>query len=93
MKYKVIDLRGQRFGRLTVRSLTNEVGSSTSRIWRCECDCGAMCWIASSQLRTGKTKSCGCLHKDVLRWMHAYKRELKAGNFELAKEIYSNKPE
>ena len=51
----MIDLTGQRFGRLRVVDFTGMGG--TSRIWLCICDCGAAC----PHLRSGNTKSCGCL--------------------------------
>lgn len=29
--------------------------------WLCQCDCGSKKWIATGGLRSGSTKSCGCL--------------------------------
>ena len=39
---KIIDLTGQRFGRLTVlQKAEKPIGShSTSTFWKCKCDCG-----------------------------------------------------
>lgn len=56
----VKNLTGQRFGRLTVvsRDGSNKRGNA---IWLCKCDCGKMKSIVSGSLRTGLTKSCGCL--------------------------------
>jgi hypothetical protein len=48
-------LFGQRFNRLTV------VGYIGSRGWDCLCDCGNKTVVKASQLRQGRTKSCGCL--------------------------------
>lgn len=50
-----IDLTGQRFGRLTV---IKYVGESQ---WLCKCDCGNETIVDRGHLRTGHTKSCGCL--------------------------------
>jgi hypothetical protein len=69
-KQKIIDLTGQRFGRLTALEPTNQrLGNST--IWRCRCDCGNICYVASTNLRKGNTKSCGCFsserHRDIIQ--------------------------
>lgn len=57
-----LDLKGQRFGKLTVKK---RVGTSQHRkaLWRCKCDCGKMTTVSSVDLRSGNTKSCGCLGK------------------------------
>ena len=59
------DLTGQRFGRLVVIKPT-ERRTSGSIVWLCECDCGNKVEVISSSLTTGHTKSCGCLHKEVV---------------------------
>lgn len=65
MSAKVIDLTGQKFGRLTVLS---RVENKKSRArWLCECECGNQVVVAGNDLKTGRTKSCGCLSKELLR--------------------------
>ena len=55
---------GTRFGRLTVvRAGQNRRGRTTSI---CKCDCGTVCIKVNHELRTGDTRSCGCLHKEQL---------------------------
>jgi len=63
MKGKADNLINRRFGRLTVicRAGTNG-GHST---WLCECSCGERLIVQSHQLKTGNTKSCGCLRRDL----------------------------
>lgn len=63
---KFIDLTGQRFGRLVV---TKEQGRSKSGKvkWLCVCDCGKSTSVIGCDLRSGRTKSCGCLHKEVAK--------------------------
>ena len=53
---KMIDLTGQRFGRLTV---VRHAGKSAhgSVMWKCQCDCGKRKTIAGSSLRRGLTRS------------------------------------
>lgn len=62
---KVIVLTGQRFGRLTVisRAENDKVGQA---LWHCFCDCGNEIIVFGWNLRTGNTKSCGCLRKEVM---------------------------
>ena len=58
-----VDITGQRFGRLIALHPT-ENRSSSSIVWRCQCDCGNMVDVSSGNLRSGRTKSCGCLLRD-----------------------------
>lgn len=62
-------LVGKHFGRLTVkeRDLTKPIGHSCGSYWICQCDCGNTTSVLFNQLISGKTQSCGCLHKDMLR--------------------------
>lgn len=58
------DLTGHRFGRLIVLSYhsKNQHGSSK---WLCQCDCGNQKIIYGFSLTSNKTKSCGCLDKEM----------------------------
>ena len=57
---KLIDLRGQRFGRLTViKQVENDKPYGTK--WLCRCECGNEVVVFSNNLRRGNTLSCGCL--------------------------------
>jgi len=55
----VIDLIGQRFGRLVV---LEQAGLTTHKkaTWRCRCDCGQTCVVRANKLREGSKRSCGC---------------------------------
>ena len=59
----LIDLTGVRFGRLVVSGFAfkNTQGSH----WSCFCDCGAESVVRGSHLKSGATKSCGCLHAEI----------------------------
>lgn len=62
---KVIDLAGQKYGRLTV--LERQPNTKTGKaVWRCLCDCGAFTSVQSDKLKSGHTSSCGCLQREVL---------------------------
>lgn len=61
----LIDLTGQRFGRLTV---IEKVPSKTSNArWKCLCDCGKETTVLGTTLRRGESRSCGCLRSDYWR--------------------------
>ena len=65
---KFVDLTGQRFGCLTVLSLGEVLASpgarSARRMWQCQCDCGNLTEVRANNLRSGNTKSCGCMRRD-----------------------------
>ena len=53
-----LNLTGKKFGLLTVLEPAENKGKQTN--WLCECDCGNKKSIATTNLRRGDTKSCGC---------------------------------
>lgn len=65
----LIDLTGQRFGRLVVigrgADYLTSGGHKFAR-WRCKCDCGNIVLVKSVHLRNGITKSCGCISAELL---------------------------
>ena len=63
LKNKKLDIAGHRFGRLTaIKPIGIIRGTSTT--WLCICDCGKEINVAIKDLRSGNTKSCGCLWRD-----------------------------
>ncbi len=64
----MIDLIGQRFGRLTVLEMSETHITPKGRnvyMWKCLCDCGNLTVVSTSSLRNGNTKSCGCFQKEM----------------------------
>ncbi|MBD5153088.1 MAG: hypothetical protein HDT16_11700 [Oscillibacter sp.] len=60
---RLIDLTGQRFGRLTVVSRAeNDNGGHAT--WNCICECGNTTSFSGQELRKGRTKSCGCWKRE-----------------------------
>ena len=57
---KIIDLTGQRFGRLLVLEKDRTRKTNSGSYWICQCDCGKQKSIRSSSLRRGEIISCGC---------------------------------
>lgn len=58
-----LDLTNHRYGRLTVLELFSREPYSTPQ-WRCLCSCGQLTVKGTRGLRTGDTRSCGCLRKE-----------------------------
>ncbi len=61
----LINLTGKRFGKLKV------IKRGKGKIkwvayWKCLCDCGKISSVASSHLRTGHTRTCGCLVSETV---------------------------
>lgn len=60
-----LDLRGQRFGKLTAIEPTGEKSKSGHNwIWLCRCECGNYKKVNTGNLRSGQTISCGCHRKE-----------------------------
>lgn len=72
---KLIDMTGQRFGRLIVLEQAGSDKRGQTR-WLCKCDCGKRIVATGANLRTGHTQSCGCLRsektveRDIARSVH-----------------------
>jgi len=57
-----LDLKGQRFGKLTAIEPTEERKGGYVT-WKCQCDCGNIVYVTTTILKRGKRKSCGCMRK------------------------------
>jgi sigma54-dependent transcription regulator len=57
------DITGNKYGHLTVLEYVGKDNSRKS-LWKCKCDCDAETLIITrgSDLRSGKTISCGCVN-------------------------------
>lgn len=90
----VIDLTGQSFGKLTVLKRNYEPHNGKEAWWTCLCECGNKKAIRGSDLRRGKTKSCGCLSaaqaKENIKIAQkfAYKVDLTNKKFGLLTALY-----
>jgi len=58
-----MDLIGKKFGKLTI--LARDLTIKKNRpYWICICDCGQIKTVSGTNLKSGYTKSCGCLRKE-----------------------------
>jgi len=65
---RFLDITGQSYGRLT------PLWYAGDKRWICKCTCGQHTLVLLNKLRTGRTKSCGCLNSEMSR-----NRQLKHG--------------
>ena len=63
---KMIDLTGNKYGRLTVLKKDKERITKSGSYWICQCECGKIKSIRSSSLRNGDIVSCGCYRMEKI---------------------------
>ncbi len=56
---KCVDILGLRSGKLLVIERSHKIKNHWH--WKCICDCGVFVITSGNRIRSGKTKSCGCL--------------------------------
>lgn len=64
MIYNIKDLKGKKFGRLSVLEMTQKRTDGGSIVWKCQCDCGRIVEVSSKRLQSKITVSCGCYKKE-----------------------------
>ena len=89
---RLIDLTGMRFGRLVALRRSKKKNKTE---WLCVCDCGNEKVIEGGSLRGGRTKSCGCLNREVARkyfFKHGYgKTKLVGIRSQMIRRCYNPK--
>ena len=65
---KLIDLTGQKFGRLTV--IERDGIRDGHAAWLCQCECGNRTVANGRHLRNGLIRSCGCYRKEYAAERH-----------------------
>lgn len=61
-----VNITGQHFGRLTVITYHGR-DAQAIHCWKCLCDCGKEIIVRGISLRSGHSKSCGCLSAETAR--------------------------
>jgi len=61
------ELKGMKFGRLTVLEETGGRNKDGKVLWKCQCECGNIKTNSGSNLISGAIKSCGCLRTEIVR--------------------------
>ena len=65
-----VDITGERSGKLTAIKYIGKKRfpcGATQNLWLFQCDCGNTTVLTVGNFRSGNTKSCGCLHIEVLK--------------------------
>lgn len=75
---RTVDLSGQRFGSLVVLSRAGSSRSGNAR-WNCLCDCGNLTRTVGTDLRLGRSKTCGCASDASTQARHEKKRNALVG--------------
>lgn len=75
---RLIDLTGQKFNRLAPLKYMGKTKDGKSK-WLCLCDCNKETIVRGDRLKSGHTKSCGCLHKE--NGVKRGKSSIKHGHF------------
>lgn len=60
------DISGLISGRLLVLPLFS-VNERKEAMWFCKCECGNIVKVKGGSLKRGHTKSCGCLHPEIIK--------------------------
>lgn len=92
----IVDLTNQRFGKLTVLKLLDK-HITRGAVWKCQCDCGAICEVSSAHLQRNHTLSCGCLKSKgeekiskVLSSLNIYFKKEKVSMIVLIRKLIEN---
>lgn len=72
-------LEGQAFGRLTV--VERDGSKRRLATWLCQCECGNRIVTTGANLRSGITRSCGCLQRDALSVNRKLTGNVKHGDY------------
>lgn len=68
-----VDLTGMKFNRLTVLGIDHKkkkLPHGSSVYWCCKCDCGNISIVDTTSLKSGHSKSCGCLSRETTSKIH-----------------------
>lgn len=60
----MINITGKRFSRWVAQEPVGQ-DKGGNWLWRCVCDCGSITTVKYTSLATGRSKSCGCLAKEI----------------------------
>ncbi len=60
------DITGQTFFRLTtIKWFRKQINQRKMIFWKCKCICGSYTMVKGTDLRSGNTKSCGCISNEL----------------------------
>jgi hypothetical protein len=62
-KHKLISIK-DKFSKLQIVEFSN-INNNREKVWKCRCDCGKITFVSTGHLKSGNTKSCGCLVSEL----------------------------
>lgn len=71
------DITGIKFGQLTAIKVVGKSKNHGGNLWLCKCDCGNEHTVSYSKLSSGKSKSCGCLRREMMAQTHSKHKSLR----------------
>lgn len=81
------DLTGRVFGMLTVKRFAEKRGIHYH--WECVCSCGKETLVDGYNLRSGKTRSCGCLRATVTAEVHTTHGDARLGKVTRLRRLWN----
>lgn len=81
------DLMGRVFGMLTVKRFAEKRG--IHYYWECVCSCGKETLVDGYNLRSGKTRSCGCLRATVTAEVHTTHGDARLGKVTRLRRLWN----
>ena len=81
------DLTGRVFGMLTVKRFAEKRG--IHYYWECVCSCGKETLVDGYNLRSGKTRSCGCLRATVTAEVHTTHGDARLGKVTRLRRLWN----
>lgn len=63
---KALDLKGQRFGKLTAIKARPDMSDGRNVVWECICDCGKTVYRDTGHLKRAKIPSCSCFKSKAI---------------------------
>lgn len=55
------------FSRMTKKWSENALRYNYKYFWKCQCDCGNIAEVASANIKSNATLSCGCMREPLVR--------------------------
>lgn len=92
-KNRLDDLKGKKFGRLTVLN-RDETKTGEKPRWICQCDCNILVNVSSANLKNGSTNSCGCLRLEIsakVFYKHGQSGTIEYARQKSRKQYFNNK--
>lgn len=77
-----MEVIGQKFGKLVVLEKSEKLSSDGAILYKCRCECGNITYVPIRHVKSGHTKSCGCIRKEKLnQYYNSIRKDLTGQRF------------